>query len=412
MKCRSCDSERTLSVLDLGSAPPGDRFLSPEEIHQPEMSYPLRIHVCEDCLLLQGPSYTPRDGSTPHHPRTDLSVREPVTDRLLERTIHALRLGPDSLIFQVASSDGYLLRHAVEAGIPCLGIEPSARAGTLARAGGVPTITAFLDEDLAEDLYQEYGPADLVVADDIYSYVSDIPGFTRALRILVADHGTVSMRIDHALPLIRNRRLHEFEHGRLQYYTLHTAMRALAAGGLTVVEVKSEGRSGESLRLLARPTETSPYPGPRVEVVLQEEIDEGLHSKDEYLALESYARATRAEILELLLGYRGQTVVGYASGWYSTLFNYCGIRPDIMRYTVDPDPRRHGSFTPITHVPVRSPTVIDHDRPDVLVALPWTRAPDPVHDLEHVVSWGGRLVLACRSSRSASENAPVSRTHG
>jgi len=398
MRCRLCDSEHLLSVLDLGATPPCERFLLEEELDLPETTYPLHLRLCEDCLLLQIPALI-----TPEDTFSDYAYFASYSDswveharRFVERAVHDLELGPHSSIVEVASNDGYLLRHVVSAGIPCLGIEPSVNVGAAARGIGVPTLTAFLDEGTAEDIRREYGPADLVVANNVYAHVPDLLEFTRALRILVADEGWLSIEVHHALNLVRSAQFDTIYHEHFQYYTVLSAMRALATAGLDVVDVEQLNTHGGSIRLWVRPEESAGSPGPRVEAVLEQEREAGLHAVQGYTDLEPRTQAIRSELLRFLLDCRDRdlTVVGYgAPGKGNTLLNYCGIRPDLMQYTVDRNPYKHGRYTPGVRLPIHPPEDLEKDRPDVVVALPWNLEPELTEQLRTIDSWGGRLVF-------------------
>ncbi|WP_068158496.1 class I SAM-dependent methyltransferase [Rhodococcus phenolicus] len=398
MRCRLCDSEQLLSVLDLGATPPCERFLLEEQLDLPETTYPLHLRLCEECLLLQIPALI-----TPEDTFTDYAYFASYSDswveharNFVEKAVHDLGLGPHSSIVEVASNDGYLLRHAISAGIPCLGIEPSVNVGAAARGIGVPTLTAFLDEGTAEDIRREYGPADLVVANNVYAHIPDLLGFTRALRILVADDGWLSIEVHHALNLVRSAQFDTIYHEHFQYYTVLSAMRALATANLCIVDVELLETHGGSIRLWARPEESAGPAGPRLEAVLEEERQAGLHTTGGYTDLEARAQAVRRDLLRFLLDCRDRDllVVGYgAPGKGNTLLNYCGIRPDLMRYTVDRNPYKHGRYTPGVRLPIRPPEDLDKDRPDVVVALPWNLEPELTDQLGSIGEWGGRLVF-------------------
>ena len=398
MRCRLCDSEQLLSVLDLGATPPCERFLLEEQLDLPETTYPLHLRLCEECLLLQIPALI-----TPEDTFTDYAYFASYSDswveharNFVEKAVHDLGLGPHSSIVEVASNDGYLLRHAISAGIPCLGIEPSVNVGAAARGIGVPTLTAFLDEGTAEDIRREYGPADLVVANNVYAHIPDLLGFTRALRILVADDGWLSIEVHHALNLVRSAQFDTIYHEHFQYYTVLSAMRALATANLCIVDVELLETHGGSIRLWARPEESAGPAGPRLEAVLDEERQAGLHTTGGYTDLEARAQAVRRDLLRFLLDCRDRDllVVGYgAPGKGNTLLNYCGIRPDLMRYTVDRNPYKHGRYTPGVRLPIRPPEDLDKDRPDVVVALPWNLEPELTDQLGSIGEWGGRLVF-------------------
>ena len=398
MRCRLCDSNRLLSVLDLGATPPCEAFLTADGLDRPEPTYPLHLRLCEDCLLLQIPALI-----TPEDTFTEYAYFSSYSDSWVQHArdfvhgaIERLRLGPESFVVEVASNDGYLLQHAVAAGIPCLGIEPSVNVGAAARDRGVPTKTAFLDEQLAGSVRAEHGPAQLVVANNVYAHIPDLLGFTKSLRDLLADDGWLSIEVHHALNLVSLGQFDTIYHEHFQYYTVLSAIRALATAGLTVVDVELIPTHGGSIRVWARPEQSAGDPSPRVEEVLRLEEEAGLHQVDGYLELRPRAEAVRQELLRFLLDCRaeGKRVVGYgAPGKGNTLLNYCGIRSDLLEYTVDRNPYKHGRFTPGTRIPIHDPEQIEKDRPDVVVALPWNLEAELTEQLAHIAEWGGQLVF-------------------
>jgi hypothetical protein len=398
VRCRLCDSNRLLSILDLGATPPCESLLTSDELDSPEPTFPLHLRLCEDCLLLQLPALI-----TPEDTFTEYAYFSSYSDRWVQHAkcfvddaVERLRLGTESFVVEVASNDGYLLQHVVAAGIPCLGIEPSVNVGAAARRRGVPTETAFLDEQLAEVVRAEHGPADLVVANNVYAHIPDLLGFTRALRGLLAVNGVLSVEVHHALNLVSLGQFDTIYHEHFQYYTVLSAMRALATAGLTVVDVELASTHGGSIRVWARPEEYAGPPSRRVADVLAIEEAAGLHRVDGYLQLRPRTEAVRHELLRFLLDCRaeGKRVVGYgAPGKGNTLLNYCGIRSDLLEYTVDRNPYKHGRFTPGTRIPIHDPAQMEKDRPDVVLALPWNLEAELTEQLAYIADWGGQLVF-------------------
>jgi SAM-dependent methyltransferase len=314
----------------------------------------------------------------------------------VDHTAKRLDLGRDSFVVEVASNDGYLLQHAVAKGIRCLGIEPSVNVGAAARDRGVPTASAFLDERLASDVRAQHGPADLVVANNVYAHIPDLLGFTRSLRGLLADDGWLSIEVHHALNLVELGQFDTIYHEHFQYYTLLSAMRALATAGLAVVDVELLPTHGGSIRIWARPETAAGLPSERVTEVLRMEQEAGLHHVDGYMQLRTRTEAVRHALLRFLLDCHaeGKRVVGYgAPGKGNTLLNYCGIRSDLLEYTVDRNPYKHGRFTPGTRIPIFEPEQLRKDRPDVVLALPWNLEPELTKQLAYIAEWGGELVF-------------------
>ncbi|MFC6067133.1 class I SAM-dependent methyltransferase [Streptomyces ochraceiscleroticus] len=413
-RCRLCGSTALASVVDLGATPPCESFLAADQLDQPEPAYPLHLRVCTDCWLAQiPPLITPEETfkeyayfssystSWVEHARTfvaDAAARVGLdTD------------GPDAFVVEVASNDGYLLKHVVDRGIRCLGIEPSVNVGAAARDAGVPTLTEFLDPATGAAVREEHGPADLVVANNVYAHIPDVVGFTQGLRALVADDGWVSIEVQHLLTLIEENQYDTIYHEHFQYYTVASAIRALASGGLALVDVELLPTHGGSIRLWARPAEVAGEPSigvsparaeprawGRVADVLAREKAAGLQELSGYTEFSSRVAKVRRDLLRFLIeaAERGETVVGYgAPGKGNTLLNHCGIRPDLLPYTVDRNPYKHGRFTPGTRIPILPPEQIAADKPDYVLVLPWNLRAELVEQLSFVHDWGGRLVF-------------------
>ncbi|MGH3518055.1 MAG: class I SAM-dependent methyltransferase [Haloechinothrix sp.] len=396
--CRLCGSDNLASVLDLGATPPCELFLTEEQLDEPEVTYPLHLRVCANCWLAQiPPLITPEDTFTEYAYFSSYSTSWVEHARqFVHGAIDRLGLDSDSFVVEVASNDGYLLRHVVKRWIRCLGIEPSVNVGQAARDNGVPTITAFLDPVLGASVRKQHGPADLVVANNVYAHIPDVVGFTRGLRALVADDGWVSIEVQHLLTLIERNQYDTIYHEHFQYYTVASAQRALASGGLSLVDVESLETHGGSIRLWARPNEVADEPSQRVLDVLAREKSAGLHELSGYADFAARVARVRRDLLRFLTHAAecGLTVVGYgAPGKGNTLLNHCGIRPDLLAYTVDRNPYKHGRFTPGTRIPILPPERIAQDQPDYVLILPWNLRDELTSQLSYVHEWGGRLVF-------------------
>ncbi|WP_319453441.1 MULTISPECIES: class I SAM-dependent methyltransferase [unclassified Mycobacterium] len=397
MPCRVCESDRLLSVLDLGATPPCEKLLDQDALDLVEATYPLHLRVCENCLLLQLPALiTPEDTFTEYGYFSSFSDSWVAhAGRFVGTCVERLDLNADSFVVEVASNDGYLLKHVVDAGVRCLGIEPSVNVGAAAVERGVPTLTAFLDEATGNAVRAEHGPADLVVANNVYAHIPDVLGFTRGLRALLADDGWLSIEVHHALNLVALAQFDTIYHEHFQYYTVASATTALATAGLTVVDVETIPTHGGSIRLWARPNGSAGDPSRRVADVLAVEAEAGLHDVTGYVGLRARVERQRQELLRFLLDCRadGKRVVGYgAPGKGNTLLNYCGIRTDLIEYLVDRNPYKHGKFTPGARLPIHSVDRLDKDRPDVIVVLPWNLEAELTAQLAYTAEWGAQLV--------------------
>jgi SAM-dependent methyltransferase len=396
--CRLCGHELTRTFVDLGSSPPCESYLSAEQVDRPETFYPLHVRICDQCLLVQLPAYVDN-----HDIFSDYAYFSSFStswvahaERFVTQMAAELDLGPASLVVEVASNDGYLLQHAVRRGIPVVGVEPAANIAAVARDRGIRTEVAFLGKQTGREIAERYGRADLVIGNNVFAHTPELLDFARGLRELVADTGLVSLEFPHLLRLIEGRQYDTIYHEHYSYFTLRTAAAVLATADLAVVDVVELGTHGGSLRVLARPGSAATEPSAAVAKVLADEAAAGLHTVEGHAGFASAVLEVKRDLLQILIdaSVKGQTVAGYgAPGKGNTLLNHCGIRTDLLSYTVDRSPYKHGLFLPGTHIPIHPPERLRETRPDLVLILPWNLRDEIVEQLSYVRDWGGQLVI-------------------
>ena len=396
--CRLCGAELTETFVDLGMSPPCESFLAADQLDRGETFYPLHVRICSQCLLVQLPAYIAAEDIFSHYAYfssfSDSWVAH--AGRYVDTAVERLGLGPDSFVVEVASNDGYLLQHVVARGIRALGIEPAANVAEAAIAKGVPTEVLFLGEKSGADVATEHGPADLVAANNVFAHVPDIVDFAKGLRSLVADDGRVTIEIPHLLRLIEGREYDTIYHEHYSYLSLLTTQRVLATAGLTVVDVEELPTHGGSLRTWSAPSEGAPDPSPAVAEVLAAEAAAGLDTLEGHAGFAADVAAVRNDLVEFLVARarEGALVAGYgAPGKGNTLLNHAGIRCDLIAFTVDRNPFKHGKYLPGTHIPIFDVDEIAARRPDYVVILPWNLRAEISAQLAYVRDWGGRLVV-------------------
>jgi hypothetical protein len=396
--CRLCGTEVARTFVDVGMSPLCESYLDADSLDQPEVFYPLNVLLCEECLLVQLPAYVSGEHIFSDYAYFSSYSASWVAHARRYADVMTAQLGltSDSLVTEVASNDGYLLQHFHAAGIPVLGVEPAANVAEAATARGIRTVVRFLGADSGKAIAAEYGKADLVAANNVFAHVPDIRGFAAGLRALVKDSGLVTLEFPHLLRLIAGRQFDTIYHEHYSYLSLLTASRALETAGLTVVDVEELGTHGGSLRVHARPAATAAEPLPRVKAVLDAENAAGLHSAAGYGGFAGDVSKIKNDLLEFLIqaAREGRSVAGYgAPGKGNTLLNHCGIRSDLLSYTVDKSPVKQGKFLPGTHIPIYAPERLEQTRPDYILVLPWNLREEISEQLEYVRSWGCRLVF-------------------
>jgi SAM-dependent methyltransferase len=397
-RCRLCGAELTETFVDLGMSPPCESFLAADQLDRGETFYPLHVRICSECLLVQLPAYIAAEDIFTHYAYfssfSDSWVAH--AGRFVDGAVERLGLGPNSFVVEVASNDGYLLQHVVAGGIRALGIEPAANVAEAAVAKGVPTEVLFLGEKTGAEVAAEHGPADLVVANNVFAHVPDIVDFAKGLRALLTDDGRLTIEIPHLLRLIEGREYDTIYHEHYSYLSLLTTQRVLAAAGLTVVDVEELPTHGGSLRTWSAPAESAPPPSAAVAAVLAAESEAGLDTLEGHAGFAADVAAVRNDLVGFLVARarEGALVAGYgAPGKGNTLLNHAGVRADLLAFTVDRNPFKHGKFLPGTHIPIFDVDEIAARKPDFVVILPWNLRAEISAQLAYVRDWGGRLVV-------------------
>jgi SAM-dependent methyltransferase len=396
--CRVCAAPVTSVVCDLGMSPLCESFLTVEQLNRMEPFYPLRADVCERCWLVQLERYvTPEDIFTEYAYFSSYSeswVRhardytEAVADRL--------QLGPDSLVVELASNDGYLLQHFVARGVPVLGIEPAKNVAAAAEERGVPTVTRFFGQELARELVAEGRRADLVVANNVLAQVPELNDFVAGIKLLLEPGGVVTAEFPHLVRLIEGNQFDTIYHEHFSYFSFGTARRVLARHGLALFDVEELPTHGGSLRIYGRHADEDGAPSERVKELAAREEAAGMETLATYMGFGEQVAETKRKLLEFLIAAKreGATVAGYgAPGKGNTLLNYCGIRTDLLDYTVDRNPYKHGRFTPGTHIPIHPPERLAETRPDYILILPWNLKDEIMAQLAYAREWGARFVV-------------------
>ena len=397
-RCRLCSSELTHTFVDLGMSPPCENYLTAEQLDDGETFYPLHVRVCPECLLVQLPAYIPAEEIFTHYAYFSSYSDSWVAHarRFVDSAIRRLGLTSDSFVVEVASNDGYLLQHVVERDIRALGIEPAANVANVAVRKGIPTEVLFLGEEVGRKIASEHGPADLVVANNVFAHVPDIVDFAKGLRALVADDGYVSIEIPHLQRLIDGRLYDTIYHEHYSYLSLLTTQRVLAAAGLTVVDVEQLPTHGGSLRTWSRPAEVAGEPSNAIVEVLAAEAAAGLSTLPGHFGFAGEVARARNDLVEFLVdrSREGARVAGYgAPGKGNTLLNHAGIRSDLLAFTVDRNPFKHGKYLPGTHIPIHPVERLAEKQPDYVLILPWNLKDEISEQLRYVREWGGRLVV-------------------
>jgi hypothetical protein len=380
MKCRHCGAPLTHTFLDLGFAPPSNAYLTVADLSKPEKYYPLKIKVCDQCWLVQTEDYTQADELfSPEYAYFSSTSSGWLAHAKLyaEKMTNELQLNDQSLVIEVASNDGYLLKNFVAVGIPCLGIEPTDSTATAAEQLGIPVMREFFGEALGQKLAAQGRQADLIAGNNVYAHVPDINDFTRGLKAALKSGGTITLEFPHLMQLIEQAQFDTVYHEHFSYLSLQTVNRIFAAAGLRVWNVKELPTHGGSLRVYGCHQDDSRLTQAAVSSVLQAEIQHGLQDLNTYMKFQPRADKIKDDLLSFLIEQKrlGKKVAAYgAAAKGNTLLNYAGVKPDLVEFVCDAAQAKQNKFMPGSHIPICDPKHVNWSELDFVVVLPWNIA--------------------------------------
>lgn len=400
MNCRHCGTQLQHTFLDLGFAPPSNAYLTADDLKRPEIYYPLKVKVCDQCWLVQTEDYAQAgDLFRPDYAyfsSTSSSWLEHAA-RYAETMRQELGLDSSSFVIEVASNDGYLLRNFVAAGIPCLGIEPTESTALAAEKLGIPVMRDFFGEELGQRLNAEGKRADLIAGNNVLAHVPDINDFVRGLKTVLKANGVITLEFPHLMRLVERCLFDTIYHEHFSYLSLYTVCQIFAAAGLRVWNVEELSTHGGSLRVFGCHADDARKTQQSVKALLQKESDYGLMRLETYLGFQIRANKIKDDLIAFLIEQKrsGKKVAGYgAAAKGNTLLNYAGVKPDLLPFVCDAAESKQGKFMPGSHIPILPSDRIRQTMPDVVLILPWNIVPEIQTQFSPLRDRGVRFVTA------------------
>lgn len=401
MKCRHCGSQLELPLIDLGSAPPSNAYLTDQTLHAPEKWFPLRVLVCKQCWLAQTEDFTQFqelfDADYAYFSGFSSSwlnhCQKYVTDMVARFGINT-----NSFVVEIAANDGYLLQYIKARDIPCIGVEPTASTAVAARAKGIPIVEEFFCERLAKELALQRKNADLMVANNVLAHVPDINNFVKGFAVLLKPQGVATFEFPHLFRMIAENQFDTVYHEHFSYLSLIAVNRIFSANGLSVFDVEEHPTHGGSLRVFAQRCGTGRHlHSRRVDDLIRLETQAGMATTDYYVDFQNRAEKTKNSFLTFLLKAKVQdkTVCAYgAAAKGNTLLNYAGIRQDLISFVVDRNSAKQRKYMPGSRILICDESRLQEAKPDYIVILPWNLKAEVTQQLEYIKSWGGKFVIA------------------
>ncbi len=401
-ECRFCKTPLTKVLCNLGMSPLSNSYVKFEDVGLGEKFYPLKVWVCDECLLAQLESFESPDAIFSDYLYFSSFSTSWVehAKRYTEMMTGRFGFGGDSQVIEIASNDGYLLQHFKAMGIPVLGVEPAANVAAVAeKEKGIPSWVKFFGVETAKELVAEGKQADLLLGNNVLAHVPDINDFVGGLKIALKPDGVITFEFPHLQQLIANNQFDTVYHEHFSYLSFLAVKKIFAFHGLTMFDVEELPTHGGSLRIFARHTEDDGEMRavtPRVEAMVNQETAFGLTDMATYTDFDEKVKATKRKLLKFLIEAKeaGKTVVCYgAAAKGVTLVNYCGVRDDLVEYVVDKSPYKQDHFMPGVRIPIYAPERIFETKPDYVLILPWNLRNEISAQMKDIREWGGRFVV-------------------
>lgn len=401
MNCRHCQTKLKLNMVDLGSSPISNLYLTKNTLLMPEKLYPLRVLVCEHCWLAQTEDFTDRtqlfDDEYPYfssYSSSWLLHCKQYVDIMIER----FNLNSHSYVVEIAANDGYLLQYVKARHIACCGIEPTASTAAAARAKGIDMIEDFFGENLAEKMIKQSKAADIIIANNVLAHVPQINDFVTGIALLLKPQGVATFEFPHLLKLIEQTQFDTIYHEHFSYLSITAVNEIFLANGLTIFDVEELSTHGGSLRVFAMRTDTAQHSiSENVIAILRREERMGVKSMEFYADFQQKINKIKNDFLYFLLETKRdkKKVAAYgAAAKGNTFLNYAGVKSDLISFVVDRNPAKQGKYMPGSRIPIMNQTYLDEVKPDYLVILPWNLKDEIMTQLEYIKAWKGKFVIA------------------
>jgi SAM-dependent methyltransferase len=396
--CRFCNRPLTEVFTDLGSSPLANSYLASEQMAQMEPFYPLCAYVCDACFLVQLPMF-----ETAQAIFSDYAYFSSFSESWLQHAktyvammVDRFNLDRNDQVIEIASNDGYLLQYFKERGISVLGVEPAKNVAEAAIAANIPTLTEFFGQATAKQMAAAGQQADLLIGNNVLAHVPDLNDFVAGMKIVLKPDGLFTMEFPHLMRLMDENQFDTIYHEHFSYYSFITVNSIFKSHGLRIFDVERIPTHGGSLRIFGCHAEQeNRKPTGNTDALLADEKAYGLDNLETYRRFNNQVKRTKMAILKFMIDIadKGHSIVGYgAPAKGNTLLNYCGIRVDMLPYTVDRSPHKQNHFLPGTRIPIFAPERIAEDKPDFVLVLPWNIKEEIMTQMDWIRSWGGRFV--------------------
>jgi SAM-dependent methyltransferase len=396
--CRFCNTELTHVFCDLNHQPPSNSFLTKAQLDEPEMTYPLKVMVCDKCWLVQLPEIAKAvDIFSDQYPYyssqspANISHAKEYCDMMMER------FNPKSVL-EIGSNDGYMLQSFQKKGCRVIGTDPAAGPAKYAREHGIETIVGFFNatQIREERKYGAFGLFDLICSINTLAHQPNLNDFVEGIKIALAPRGVTTHEFPHLMRLVEGNQFDTIYHEHYSYFSFATICEIFEKHLLSVFDVDEIPEHGGSLRIYAEHSPSCRQSEKVRELLLREGAME-MFSTAYYQSFQPKIDTIKTHLVRFLIEAKmeGKKICAYgAAAKASTLFNYCSIRKDLVNFVVDRSPHKIGKFFPGSHIAVCDETMIQKIHPDYILITAWNLIDEIGEQLAYAREWGCKFIVA------------------
>ena len=401
MKCRHCGTSLVTPLIDLGSAPPSNAYLTEKTLKAPEKWFPLKVLVCSQCWLVQTEDYAGAeelfDADYAYFSSFSTSWLKHA-EQYVADMVNRFELTEKSYVVEIAANDGYLLQYVKAKGIPSLGVEPTSSTAAAAKEKGLEIVEAFFGVELAKKLVSEGKQADLTAANNVLAHVPDVNDFVAGFAHLLKPNGVATFEFPHLMQLVKHTQFDTIYHEHFSYLSLTAVNQIFDHNGLQVFDVEEISTHGGSLRVLAQRKDQGQHQvHAAVGELLMRESTTGVTTEAYYANFQQRANRVKHDLIDFLIKAKreGKKVMAYgAAAKGNTLLNYAGIRQDLLPFVVDRNPAKQNKYLPGSRILIVDESVIRQEKPDYVLILPWNLRQEVTEQLKYIREWGGEFLTA------------------
>ena len=400
MNCRFCNNKLKHKFIDLVNSPPSNSYLNKEQLNEPEVFYPLKLFVCENCFLVQLEEYKSSkeifDEKYAYFSSYSTSWLEHC-QCYVDMITNRFGYNEQSRIMEIASNDGYLLQYFKAKHISVLGIEPAKNVAQVAQEKGIETIIEFFGVGLAKQLSKQNRKANLIIGNNVFAHVPDVNDFVAGMKIVLKNEGVITLEFPHLMELVEGIQFDTIYHEHFSYLSFYTAKLIFENHGLELFDVVQIPTHGGSLRIYVKHKEdTSKEISPHVSELLNLEAQQNMQNIEYYQGFQKKVDMIKTELVEFLMQQKKnkKKVAAYgAAAKGNTLLNYCGVKKDLIEFVVDASPHKQGRYLPGSHIPIVSEEMIKKKKPAFILILPWNLKEEIIHQISYAREWNAVFVI-------------------